>query len=291
MAKIIVPVDFSDCSENNCKFSLELATRLGAEIVLLHCFNENSNFPVLAYMDNASVAYQINSPLQTADEEETKNALDSFLANLKKMQDKLGFHDVVVRQEIVYGTPAEEIICFCNDENPDLLLLSTQSTGDKVKKILGSLSYHLLTSVNVPVLVIPRDVELTFSKSIKIAFVSRFEENELKSLNRLIRLVSVFNASLTILHVGSLHDEEKYIAQLSLIQKQLSSFYKKHNVNFELINNVDWIEGIKNYSTQNNIDIISFTSKRRSFFSQFFNPGITKNLLFEYDKPLLVFHT
>ncbi len=291
MANIIVPVNFSDCSENNCKFSLGLAARLGTGIQLLHCFSETKNYPVISYMDKASVPYQITSPLQSGSEEQTKTALHDFLNNLKQLRDKLGFPDVNVDQAILYGTPADEIIRFCDEENPELLLLSTHSTGDKVKKFLGSLSYHLLKSVQIPVLVIPKDVLIPLENKIRVAFVCRFEEDELKSFNQLIRLISGFEVSLTILHVGHSGDEETYQNQLILLQKQFSHFYKKHPVDFQLIEDEDWIEGIKNYSTQNNIDIVSFTTKRRGFFSKFFNPGMTKSLLFEYNKPLLVFHT
>lgn len=290
MAKIVVPVDFSECSELNCKFSLKLASQINAELMVLHCFNEAGQFPVVAYMDKVSVPYQINSPLQLSNEKETKDALESFLESLKSIRDKLGFPKVLISQHIVYGAPADEIIHFCKVEKPDLLFLSSSSSGDKIKKVLGSLSFHLLKSVQVPVMVIPKDMVLNLDNPLKIAFVSRFEENELKSMNQLIRLISGFKTSLTILHVGSTQDDPKYLQHLNKIREQLASFYKKHKVRFELIDNSDWIEGIMLFADQENIDIISFTTKPRGFFAKFFNPGMTKSLLFDYNKPLLVFH-
>ncbi|MCF8372507.1 MAG: universal stress protein [Bacteroidales bacterium] len=290
MAKIVVPVDFSECSEINCTFSLKLASQIKAELMVLHCFNETGQYPVVAYMDKVSVPYPINSPLQTSNEKETKEALENFLDNLKAKRDKLGYSEVPISQHIVYGAPADEIIHFCEEEKPDMLLLSSGSSGDKVKKILGSLSYHLLKSVKVSVMVIPREMALNLDNPLKIAFVSRFEENELRSMNQLIRIISGFTTSLTILHVGSSEDDPKYLQHLRRIREQLASFYKKHKVDFELIADADWIEGIKNFADQENIDIISFTTKPRGFFAKFFNPGMTKSLLFDYNKPLLVFH-
>jgi nucleotide-binding universal stress UspA family protein len=290
MAKIVVPVDFSEHSEINCKFSLKLASQINAELMVLNCFNEIGQYPVVAYMDKVSVPYQVNSPLQLGNEKETKDALENFLEDLKKNRDTMGCSDVPISQHILYGAPADEIIQFCDEEKPDLLLLSSGSSGDKVKKVLGSLSFHLLKSVKVPVMVIPRDMVLNLENPLKIAFVSRFEENELKSMNQLIRIISGFTTSLTILHVGSSEDDPKYLQHLDRIRDQLDSFYKKHKVEFELIADADWIEGIKNFASQQHIDIISFTTKPRGFFAKFFNPGMTKSLLFDYHTPLLVFH-
>ena len=291
MGKIVVPVDFSECSESNCKFSLKLASQINAELVVLHCFNDTKTLAAINYMDKAAMPFQVGSPLQSTDEKETEKALSDFLDGLKKTRDRLGYPEVEVSQQIVYGTPADEIINFCEKEQPDMLILSSSSSGDRIKRALGSLSFHLLKSVKVPALVIPRDIHIDLEKELRLAFVSRFEENEVRSMNKLIRLISGFKPWLDILHVASAEDGEKYATHLERLKTMVSNFYKKkHKVSFELIEDNDWIEGIKQFAEQNHTDIISFTTKRRGFFAKFFNPGMTKSLLFDFNVPLLVFH-
>ena len=59
----------------------------------------------------------------------------------------------------------------------------------------------------------------------------------------------------------------------------------------QLIIGEDILEELQQFITQEQIDVIALTTRKRNMLARMFNPGIARKMLFHTSIPLLVFHT
>jgi len=138
--KILVTTDFSDTSAQACPLALELAERLGAEIVLAHV--EDDRFPplVVEYM-----AVGLDDIRQRQVEHSTKQ-LAEFGAR--------HFPGRAVRHEVVLGVPHTEITRLAGELGIDLIVMATHGRGFISHAIMGSTTERVLRQTPCPVLVV-----------------------------------------------------------------------------------------------------------------------------------------
>ena len=290
MFKILVPVDLSECSEDNCLFGIHLAEKLNAEMHLLHCYKD---------IKISSKVKEVNdlSEFEIADNEFIKNETDAserlndIVTGLEKHLDNLSNKKIPFYSKLVNGYPSREIVKYSESLKPDLLLLSTKSIGDKVKKLLGSLTYHIINFVKVPVLSIPENTALNLNNEISLCIVCNFNNSEVESINSLVRLMSGFKVKFTILHIGDINTDDEKKNLLSEFETLLKEPFGSNNVKIEVLETDNKVAGIREFAKINNIDIVSLTIPHRGFLSKLFHIDIAKGLFFNFDKPILFFHS
>ncbi|MEY3445001.1 MAG: Universal stress protein family, partial [Bacteroidota bacterium] len=96
--RILVPVDFSSCSENAIRFAIAIAIRTGAEIYL---FN-SVQVPLQA-------AEMATYPLD-AMEKEAATRLGDIAAEITNWLDKERFRKLIVHHNVAIGFAGEEIV-------------------------------------------------------------------------------------------------------------------------------------------------------------------------------------
>jgi nucleotide-binding universal stress UspA family protein len=135
--KILVPVDGSEASDRAVHVAADLASRYGAEVIVLHvCGHE--------YVYGIDV---LPERLEDA------NALvDRHVRGLKDA-------GLSARGEVVsapYGRTARAILVAVDDENVDLIVMGTRGLTVWSRLLLGSVAHKVLHSARVPVLVVQR---------------------------------------------------------------------------------------------------------------------------------------
>jgi nucleotide-binding universal stress UspA family protein len=131
--RILVPVDLSSGSREALDVATALATRLGAEICVLHCFVP----PAFGYPGEPS--YVVDHLRATSQQE-----LDAFAGESRA---------VPATAVLVDGDPVEEILA--RQEQADLIVLATHGHTGVSAAVLGSVAYAVLRRATVPVLAIP----------------------------------------------------------------------------------------------------------------------------------------
>src|SRR5690349_4066021 len=115
LAKILLPIDFSERAAGAARYARFLAAHCGSEIVLLH---------VLAPLHTDFGAELAGSMLvdvyRTRTEQATRE-LATFLS------DELA--GIPVRRLILHGDPAAEIVSFAHAESVDLIAMPTHGYG------------------------------------------------------------------------------------------------------------------------------------------------------------------
>ncbi len=142
LQRILVPTDFSEYSQNALRYGAAFAEKFGAELFLLHVFQD------LAVFQPEAVAV---SPAAIPPVEELKQAAQ---AALQKAVADGRFKGLTLQREVREGTPHEEIIGFAQEKSIDLIVMGTHGRGWLAHVLLGSVTEKVVRKAPCPVLTV-----------------------------------------------------------------------------------------------------------------------------------------
>ena len=137
--RILVPIDFSDCSKKALQYALPLAREHQAALTLLYVVA-----PAYAFGDNGGIAY-------TALESEMRSSGEKELAKLV-VDEVRG--EVPADATVRSGTPGANIIEVARSLPADLIVLSTHGRTGLKHVFLGSVVEQVVQRAPCPVLVV-----------------------------------------------------------------------------------------------------------------------------------------
>ncbi len=135
--RILIPTDFSDCSERARTYACELAKRFTAELHLLHVVVP---LPIPVHM--STVPEELLEP-----EESARQALESWNDPAYEAARK------VVRT-IVTGTPFIEIVRYARENQIDLIVVGTHGRSGLMHSLIGSVAERVVRKASCPVLTV-----------------------------------------------------------------------------------------------------------------------------------------
>jgi len=288
-SRILLPIDFSDYSEKAANIALDWAMRLNAEIMVLNVyFNPIVN--TLPFSD----AYIYDSSMEemVVDmEQQAVTNMNDFMHRFRKKKEQLGGETLKIRKKLIRGVAEDEIIHFSDDYQPTVIIMGTRGKDRKAADLIGSVTAEVMEKARVPVLAVPEDFEYNGIDNIKnLMYATAFEESDFMALEKLEKIVRPLDVKIFFVHVG-LGDNEKWDRlKLDGLKKFMQKQFPKLNVACDLIDCEDFWVGLEGYIQRQNIDIISFTSKRRNLLARLINPSLGKKMLFHTNTPMLVFH-
>jgi len=135
--KILVPLDFTEENEAALKAAGELAGREGTELTLLHVIETLRD-----------VSFEEMRDFYERLEKRAARKLGEAAAGLA------GAAASAVRQDVVYGQRAEQIVAYAAERGMDLILLSSHKPGAKPSSPLGAISHRVAVFASCPVLLV-----------------------------------------------------------------------------------------------------------------------------------------
>jgi nucleotide-binding universal stress UspA family protein len=133
LKKILVPVDFSDCSKYALQYAASFAKQFGAELQLVHVVEPYPAVPEMYPIDVES--------------------LQDGKAQLDTLRESLG-EDVRARVSLRTGQPYNEITQAAADGQADLIIISTHGRKGLTRMLLGSTTEKVVRQAPCPVLVV-----------------------------------------------------------------------------------------------------------------------------------------
>lgn len=134
--KILIPVDFSEKNETALASAVEVAGR-GGEVLLLHVIEEVEH---ISRDEMADFYHQLESRART---------------RLEALGKKLTASGVGARHAVLYGKRAEAIVSYADEQEVDLLLLSSHRVDrDHPALGWGTISYRIAIMARCPVLLV-----------------------------------------------------------------------------------------------------------------------------------------
>jgi nucleotide-binding universal stress UspA family protein len=146
--KILVPVDFSPCSEEAFRIALTLARTFQAELLLLHVIDTKS----------LAVFNQLGLLAVPSDAQGQKRRLRHHARlNARRLLESEAAKGVTVTRIVVEGGPFVEIAKTVRTEKVDLVIMGSYGgRSDNVEKIFfGSTAEKVVRTAGCPVLTVP----------------------------------------------------------------------------------------------------------------------------------------
>lgn len=137
--KILVPIDFSDCSKKALQYAIPLARQHDAEITLLYAIS----VPSYSSGEYGAVDFAtVESEMRTTGER-----------NLAALVKEIG-EDVTTRAVVLNGAPTAEIVEFARELPADIIIVSTHGRTGLKHVFLGSVAEHVVRQAPCPVLIV-----------------------------------------------------------------------------------------------------------------------------------------
>ena len=144
--KLLVPIDFSDCSRDGLSYAIRLAKATGGSLVLLHALK------LLPYVTPDRFALYDAMPSPESLTQMAEEQMQKFVAEVE-------FNGVPFEAKVELGHPAHEICDYAENCGADLIVTSTHGVTGLAHVLIGSVAEHVVRYARCPVLVVPRSVK------------------------------------------------------------------------------------------------------------------------------------
>jgi universal stress protein A len=138
---ILVPVDFSEHSEQALEYAMSLAPSLRARLTLLHVIQ----VPILAAGPHMGAGMALASYLEQI-ESDMSHTLEACAKRVRAA-------GLTCETVIVHGVPFQQIIDLAADRDVDLIVMSTYGRTGLPHMLLGSVAEKVVRLAPCPVLV------------------------------------------------------------------------------------------------------------------------------------------
>ena len=286
--RILVPVDFTDYSENACLFAIALASSLKAEVEVMHAYY-TPEITSLPYDETFSFQGTLAEYL-SENKERARENLDAFIKRMKDYSRKVLKEPILIGSSLLRGLPAEAVLYMTENYKPDLIVVGTHST-DKRKESASSM-VRIIQEVRIPVIVVPENCDYRDLNRIRhVGYATDFDESDFFSMKKLIDLVSSIQPTISCVHVGQQPITEEEKARMDGLKEYFHKIYPSYTLECKLVEQKDVIEGLDAVIRDQNIDLLSLTTRRRNLISKIIQPSVTKKMFFQTNIPMLVFHS
>lgn len=146
-ARILVPVDFSPCSEEAFRVALALARQFEAEVLLLHVVDTKA-------LDALNV---LGLARPSEEVEQRRRLRHQARLNARRLLQDPQARGVTVRRLLAEGAPFVEIVRSARGENVNLIVMGSYGgqTGNVEKIFFGSTAEKVVRTAGCPVLCVP----------------------------------------------------------------------------------------------------------------------------------------
>ncbi|MDR2119613.1 MAG: universal stress protein [Tannerella sp.] len=285
---ILIPVDFSEYSLKACELGFNYAHRTGAEVVLMHVYFNTFIPSVFPYLNN-----EVNQKIEDESIHAVYNRVKEDIGKLcglinKKINEgelPSVTYDYVLRE----GLPEEEIIAYVKEHQPTMIIMGTRGNKQKNADLIGSVTGEVIELTKVPLLAIPEHIPFNdLGKMQRLAFGTSFTQEDLVAFDRLAELVKdMKNIEIKLFNISTSRNEWNEI-RLTGFREYLKKQYPDLAIDFTVTPDGDLLEAIDKFVKETQIDLIAFSSHRRSVIMRVFNPSIAHKMLFHSNTPLLV---
>lgn len=139
--RIVIGIDFSETSERALRYAIELASRLGARVDLVHAYSLPAfALPIEgAIMADATQAAELSSRLGE---------------QLTALVESLEASGVQVAGHLRVGRPDDELLAFAEQTGGTLIVVGTHGRTGAAHLLMGSVAERVVRRSPVPVLTV-----------------------------------------------------------------------------------------------------------------------------------------
>lgn len=264
--KILFPTDFTIQSINALKETVALNKALAYELIVLH-----------AYSRPYSEGYDQEGQL----EKEEKRIEKQFEKLASEIPELVAQHHTFQK---TLGDTIDSVVEVVEKESIGLVVMSTKGAVG-IGELFGTKTAKIIKSVDVPVIVIPKNSTLIPMNKIGMA-CDYSEETPSQKFDFLIHLAEKMNFDMDLV---TLNRDEKTMTKKELQHREsLVGLIDNlpHKSNFIEHDDIKW--GLIEYAKSNELDMIGVIPKSYNFMERLFHDSLTQNMAFHSPIPVLV---
>jgi len=275
MKKIIVPIDFSEYSENALETAAALARKYDAEILALHML-ELSNALLTSTTDQNDVEAIFYWKL-------AEKKFETFL-------DKDYLKELKVTPIVKHFKVFSEVNEVAQEHDADLIVMGSHGVSGLKEVLVGSNTEKVVRHSEIPVLVVKHNPILTDFES--VVFACDFSEDAIKPYMNANAMFSKIGTKVHLLYVNIPDAGFRNSAEM---EKKVAEFLKLADGNLEKMKNVTYVsdysieEGILNFSNLVGADLIAIATHGRTGLSHFFEGSISEDVANHSTLPVITF--
>lgn len=276
MHKLLLPIDFSEFSENAIRYACDIAKQNQQSISLVHVFSWHSN----SYL-NAQHEEELTDPRVP----EAKEKMAATIAWVNQ-----DFPEVSIDGFFRNGNLYDEIKAITNQTDYDAVIMGTEGASGLEALFIGSNTYDTILNTRTPVLAVP--VTATAFEKTHVGLLCNFKEAELSALQQATPLLKK-DYHLTLIHVNiddrpikdldtefkswiDRIEEETGISDISYIIKPQKLFsHQKESL----------AHAITSTLIDQQVDFLVITKSRKSVFRHLLQSNVVKKLAFSIKIP------
>lgn len=275
MKNILVPVDFSQSSENALKVAAKLAKKNNAKILSLH---------VVELAESLFGTGQFN-----VDNEEIVFFMKLAKKKFQEFLDKDFLKGVDIDHDIEVGSTTFAINDIVEKNNIDLIVMGSQGVSGLEEVMIGSNTEKVVRHSEIPVLVVKKDIKDFDFK--KVLFATNFDLKNVKAYNKAKEFADSFGAQMKLVYIN-MPGNQFYSS--SEIKDHMRKFLNEveiplNNENVKIYNDYSIQEGVLNASRFEKFDLIAMPTHGRKGLSHFFNGSIGEDVVNHSDIPVITF--
>ncbi|MCG2460240.1 universal stress protein [Flavobacteriaceae bacterium F89] len=271
MKTIIVPVDFSEQSENALKVAVTLSQKHGAKIFALHMLELSEAL--------------ITSP-EGMQQEQALFLIKLAEKRFKDLLEKPYLKGVKITPIIKHFKVFSEVNHIALEHRADLVVMGSHGTDGLEEIFIGSNAEKVVRNSEVPVLVI-KDYKENFEIK-RIVFACDFMDENLGPFKKAMDFADSVGSELQLVYINIPGNE---FLSTQDAYRRISSFLQKAKVGKEvkIYNDYSVEEGVMNYGEHCNADVISIPTHGRKGLSRFFRGSLGENIANRSKLPVLTF--
>ena len=139
--KILFATDFSDASEEGCKYAIFLAKQFDAKLFVVHVINE-LEFPTVGFFPD----HYIDSHKEEVKEATAKKMEEFCSKNIKNFEN--------YESDILVGIPHRQIIGKASSEDVSVIVIGTHGRTGFEHLFMGSTAEKIVRMASCPVLTV-----------------------------------------------------------------------------------------------------------------------------------------
>ncbi len=275
MRKILIPIDFSECSFNAIRYAMELFKYDRSEVYILHAYADE------VYEDKAVLDRTGLEEVKKNIHQHTLQELDRVLERMDRLAPNPRHH---FHSKAVFGVMIDAVNDFIEAENIDLVVMGTEGAARDKAITFGSQTLQVIKYVKCPVLAVPacfkdfNPKHILFPTDYLVPYVKR----ELKLLSTLVKNLA---ARISLLHVSKF---EKLSFRQEDNQTFLLDCLKENNSAVKHFDGDDVMMAINHYLKEEQIDFLVMVNTRHSYLENLLVTSKIDTLGLQISIPFLV---
>ena len=288
---MLIPVDFSDASMFAVRVGFRLARVLDMTPVLMHVY------PMVWLGDDTAGEYLgENDPMESeladaiAERDMMRAAEHRFRKFRKQLSEKIEsgeIADVKYTTLLQQGIPEDEILGYCREQHPGMVLMSTRGISRKEEDLIGSVTAEVLDSCEVPVFTIPDNYPIEDSQPLKrMLMFCTLDQYDVPALEKLMHTFNSPEIDVWLMPVTNRHAATVQQLLNSLFE-QLSNSWPNATFHEAPLLDAKIDSQLETFIKNNQIELIIAPNRRASILTRLFRPSVAHQCLFTIDIPML----